>query len=217
MSNLATFMNDIAGIIVGLVLTLFIFSYLLGDNPLYRLAVHILVGVSAAFAAIIVIRQVLLPIFNEIRTNPTSPGNILWLIPLLFALLLLLKRLPRVAWLGNSTIALLVGVGAAIGLVGAVSGTLLPQVTAVTRDTPTQALMIAILTVATLFTFQFTTFQRQAITWQQPLWQRLISLIGKTVLTITFGVLFASLLNTSFTLLTDRLNLIITEIAQLLP
>ena len=33
---------------VGAVLTLMIFSYLLGDNPVFRLALHIFIGVSAA-------------------------------------------------------------------------------------------------------------------------------------------------------------------------
>ena len=32
---------------VSLVLTLMVFSYLLGDNVLYRLAIHVLVGVAA--------------------------------------------------------------------------------------------------------------------------------------------------------------------------
>ena len=32
------------GVALGFVLTLMIYSYLLGDNPLYRLAVHVMVG-----------------------------------------------------------------------------------------------------------------------------------------------------------------------------
>ena len=42
-------------------LTLFIFSYLIGDNPLFRIAVYIFVGVSAGYVAAVACRQVLWP------------------------------------------------------------------------------------------------------------------------------------------------------------
>ena len=45
-------MNEFIGLIVGFILTLLVFSYLLGDNPLYRIAIHLLVGTSAAYAAV---------------------------------------------------------------------------------------------------------------------------------------------------------------------
>jgi hypothetical protein len=41
-----TSLLDTVGTIVAIVLTLFVFSYLLGDNILYRLAEHIFVGVA---------------------------------------------------------------------------------------------------------------------------------------------------------------------------
>lgn len=208
-------MSSLAGLAIGLILTLFIFSYLLGDNPLYRLAVHILVGVSAAFAAVIVMQQVLGPILAQIRANPTDPKNALWLIPLLFALLLVLKQLPATAWLGNSSLALMVGVGAAVALVGAVTGTFWPQVTAVSGSNALQKIIIALFTISVLLSFQFTAIRRPA-TWQPPAWQRAIAITGKVVLTITFGVLFANVLGTSITLLTDRINSIFTGILQLL-
>ena len=53
-------MTDLAGLIVGILLTLFIYSYLIGDNPLYRISVHLLVGVSAAYAVVVVVQQLLL-------------------------------------------------------------------------------------------------------------------------------------------------------------
>ena len=47
--------------IVAFLFTLFIFSYLIGDNPLFRLAVYIFVGVSAGYVAAVAYRQVLWP------------------------------------------------------------------------------------------------------------------------------------------------------------
>ena len=39
---------------VGLILTLMIFSYLIGDNPLFRIAVYLFIGVSSGYAATVV-------------------------------------------------------------------------------------------------------------------------------------------------------------------
>ena len=41
-------MNESIGLILGFILTLCVYSYVLGDNPLFRVASHLLVGVSAA-------------------------------------------------------------------------------------------------------------------------------------------------------------------------
>ena len=49
------------GVALGLALTLMVYSYLLGDNPLYRLAVHLLVGVGMGYASVVIIFRVLYP------------------------------------------------------------------------------------------------------------------------------------------------------------
>lgn len=208
-------MSELFGLFIGLLLTLFIYSYVVGDNPLYRLAVHILVGVSAAYAAVVTVQQVLLPVMTQIRQNPTDQASLLWVIPLFFVLFLLLKRVPSLTWLGNSAVALLIGVGAATALVGALAGTLWPQITAVsTTDTPRfQSLIIAVLTILTLFTFQFTGKTENG-QWKRPFWQQSAAQIGRAILTITFGALFAALINTSLILLSSRLDFYINRLLQ---
>lgn len=210
-------MTDLAGLIIGILLTLFIYSYLLGDNPLYRVSVHLLVGVSAAYAVVVVVRQLLLPIWQQVQANPTGPDSLFWLVPILFALMLLARRLPSVSWLGNTTLALLVGVGAAVALLGSLTGTLWPQIVNVQPATPLQGIVIAILTVCTLLAFQFTVLRpRSSGLWQPAIWQRSVTAVGRIVLTITFGALFASLISTGLILLAERLNFFLTELAQLI-
>jgi hypothetical protein len=196
---------DLIGLIVGLVLTLFIYSYILGDNPLYRLAVHVLVGVSAAYAAVVVTRQVILPVLARLREDPTNVAN-LWLAPVLFLILLFVTK----RWTGNGAVAYLIGIGAAVALVGAVRGTLLPQITAVPRtpDFPGNSLVTAVLTICTLLTFQFT----RQINGREPRWRHFLNGVGRVVLTITFAALFAAALNTSLLLLADRLNFLLRDI-----
>jgi hypothetical protein len=208
-------MTDLVGLIIGLLLTLFIYSYLIGDNPLYRVSVHLLVGVSAAYAVVVVVRQLLLPIWQQVQANPASPDSVIWLVPILFALMLLARRLPSVSWLGNTSLALLIGVGAAVALLGGLTGTLWPQIVGVQPATPLQGIVVALLTICTLLAFQFTALRpRSSGLWQPAMWQRGVTAVGRIVLTITFGALFAALMSTGLILLAERLNFFLTELVQ---
>ena len=106
-------MIELIGVVIGIVLTLFIFSYLLGDNPLYKIAVHILVGVSAAYAGLVVFQRVLVPIYVEIQTDINDVNSLVWYVPLFISFLLLLQRLPSIAWLSKIAVAFMIGIGAA--------------------------------------------------------------------------------------------------------
>lgn len=206
-------MGEMIGLLIGLILTLLIYSYVVGDNPLYRIAIHLLVGVSAAYAAVVVTRQVVLPVLQQFVQNPAAPDNFLWLFPLFLGALLLLKWLPTVGWLGNSTIAVLIGVGAAVALVGAVTGTLWPQITAVDGALfPGQGLVVAVLAVCTLLVFQFSGRRDGSGRWRRAGWQQGLAVVGRVVMTVTFGVLFASVLNTSLVLLASRIGYYLTEL-----
>ncbi len=200
---------DIIGIGIGLVATIFIYSYLLGDNVLYRLAVHLLVGVSAGFAAVIAIRQVLWPVLNQLVNNPDDPASLLWLVPLVLAFLLLFKAISRLAWVGNTSMAVLIGVGAAVALVGAITGTLWPQIAAASQPSTLGAIgavVTALLTICTLLAFQFTSRKPD----NPPVWQQGIRQVGQFVLTVTFGALFAGVLSTSLALLTYQIGQFLT-------
>ena len=209
-------MTESAGLIIGILFTLFIYSYLIGDNPLYRISVHLLVGVSAAYAVVVVVRQLLVPIWQQVQANPTSSDSVIWLVPILFVLMLLARRLPSVSWLGNTSLALLVGVGAAVALLGSLTGTLWPQIVNVQPTSPMQGVTVAFLTVCTLLAFQFTALRpRSSGMWQPTVLQRSVTAVGRIVLTITFGALFATLVSTGLILLAERLNFFLNELVQL--
>jgi len=52
---------EIISALLGLILTLMIFSYLIGDNPLFRIAIYLFIGVSSGYAATVVWHYVLVP------------------------------------------------------------------------------------------------------------------------------------------------------------
>jgi hypothetical protein len=207
-------MNEFATIVIGFILTLFIYSYLAGDNPLYRLAVHLLVGVSAAYAAVVAVRELFLPLAQRLVADPVASDSLLWIVPLFFALLLLLSWLRPVAWLADSSVGALVGVGAAVALVGTISGTLLPQVFVVESNI-LLAVAIAVLTVLALLYFQFTGKAGVDGAYTAAGAQRLIDVGGRLVLTIALAALFAGLLATSLALLVERVSFFAAWIVEL--
>ncbi len=120
--------------LIGVILTLLVFSYLLGDNALYRLAEHLFVGVAVGYAVVIAFHNVLAPkLFSPLvrAVEEANWGQItLLLIALTFGLLLLLKPIKSLSWLGNLSVGLMLGVGAALAIGGALLGTLWPQIDA---------------------------------------------------------------------------------------
>jgi hypothetical protein len=123
---------EIVGLVIGTVLTLAIFSYLLGDNVLYRWALALLVGAGVGYALGIALRFLVFDWIAE-ALNANDPAvSLTYAVPLLLGGLLLFKGFGRsnIAVLGNIPLAFLVGVGAAAAVSGALTGTLIPQVRA---------------------------------------------------------------------------------------
>lgn len=203
-------------VIIGFLLTLAVYSYLWGDNPLYRAAVHLLVGVSTAYASLLALRLAILPSLRTLVTG--QKVDLLWLIPVVLGALLLLKVTPQSGGFGNGAVWLMVAVGSAVALIGAVSGTLVPQVSTVQRTIA--GVTSALLTMTVLYHFQMTRVKRsgQDQPWTRvPAWQRAIQNIGRGVLMLTLGAVFAGTLTTSLMLFVGHLNTMITDLGTLIP
>ena len=54
-----TSLLDLAGTLVAAILTLFVFSYLLGDNVLYRFTEHLFVGAAVGYATVVAFHAVI--------------------------------------------------------------------------------------------------------------------------------------------------------------
>ena len=207
---------------IGLILSLLIFSYLIGDNPLFRSAVYIFIGTSSGYAAVIVWYDVLLPKLSVLRADNPSQFA-LGLIPFLFGATLLAKPFPRIAWLGSFAMALLVGVGAATALSGAVIGTLIPQSKASTDAfvSPTflqlvEGVVMLAGTVLTLIYFQFTAQRAADGTVKRNAILEILAWGGRVFIAITFGVLFAGVYMAALTAMLERLSSMINFVKPLL-
>jgi hypothetical protein len=209
-------MPEITGLALGAVLTLLIFSYLLGDNPLYRLALHLFVGALVGYSVGIVLRDVLVSmVLVQLLTNPLGV-----VVPLVLGILLLFKGFPRQAYMGNFSVAYLVGVGAAVALSGALLGTLVPQIGATGRALSLASvasfraglldgLLIVVGTVCTLMVFAFTAQKQRGLAgvWAQIV--RLAAGVGRVFLVVAFGVAFAGAVTASLSIFIGRIEYLI--------
>lgn len=196
---------ELVGLLIGSLLTIFVYSYVVRDNLMYRLAVHVLVGVSAGFAGVIAIRDVILPVIRSATSTETGLAFLIWLVPLILGITLLLKLIPRFSWIGNSSMAVLIAVGSAVGLVGAIIGTLIPQITA-SYENGLRTLVVAGLTICALAYFHFTGRIESDGQVAMPAWYQYIGVTGRFVITITLAGIFAGLFSTSLVLLGERLD-----------
>lgn len=234
--------QEVIGIALGFVLTLMIYSYLLGDNPVYRIAVHVLVGVGVGYAAAVLIYSVLIPqLISPLLQLSTGGGvelseQLQLLVVTALAVFLLLKLSPRTATLGNIAMAFVMGVGGAVAVGGAALGTLLPQINAaalslipgdqggVFPGMGVMANLLAVLimltgTITTLLYFHFGASPSGEDDVEQPRWLKIPAQIGQVFLMVAFGSLYAGGIISSLSILTERVQFLLwvpQEIIRLL-
>jgi hypothetical protein len=152
------------------------------------------------------------------------------LIPLILCVSLLAKLSPRISWIGNFAMALLVGVGAAAAVGGAVLGTLIPQARASMEaldlssapSAPEAFLKLiegVVMLVGTVFTlgyFQFTAGRAADGAPKRNIFFEGVAWIGRIFIAITFGVLFAGVYMAALTAMIERLTSLINFIRQLI-
>lgn len=229
------FSPDLISGVLSFLFTLLIFSYLLGDNPLFRIAVYIFVGVSSGYIAAVVWWQVILPrLFNPLVTAMLSGSiaeKIFMLVPLLGAVLIFMKVSPRLAGMGRIAMAFLVGVGAAVTIAGALTGTLIPQVlgtinafdmvaaTAHNINSFEAVFSGAFILAGTIFTliyFHFGARPKADGSMRRLGLIEISAWVGSIFIGITLGVVFAGVYAAALTALIERIASLINFIGKFL-
>ncbi len=205
----------ILGTALALILTLMIYSYLIGDNVIFRLAEHILVGVSVGWATLQVVFNLIIPAVDRIREGGGAGQVVAYTVPLLLGVIILFRPLRAARPITNLVMALVIGTVSALALAGAVAGTLLPQMGAtmlpLTRGGLTDIIGAVVLvagTILALWYFQFTTrksAQVQADSASAGAVSRTGRLLGRWTIMLAFGAVFASVFLTYFAALVDRI------------
>jgi hypothetical protein len=115
----------IVGAWVATGLTLLIFTFLYKDNPLFKLAEHLYVGVSVGYLIVktydtVIMHLIIKPIMDN--------GEISLLIPVAIGMLMLTRYVPKAAWMSRYAFAFIVGMGAGLAIPRTISSFILKQI-----------------------------------------------------------------------------------------
>jgi hypothetical protein len=235
--------------IIAPLLTLMVLSYIFaGDNPAYRFATYIFIGVAAGYAGAIAYHNVLKPSLIDPLVAAgilgiTDPEIIITvLLPLLLVAMLLLKLSPTTARFGTLPLALMVGVGAAVVVGGAITGTLIPQslasmeslnptqVSPLTGETGAERLINVIIlligTITTLLFFRFTVSRSKTGEEERPMTSiagitvpgplGALRSVGKGFIAIAFGAVYAGAFAAVIVVLAERVQYLVDVVFALI-
>jgi hypothetical protein len=209
--------------IFSLFLTVSILLYLFfGDNALFRLVTYLFIGVVAGYVTVLVLFNVLLPRLGTLIFSGDPMSIAIGVILLALGILLLLKLSPRLSRFGTVPMAILVGVGAAVVIGGAIFVTIFGQIgyTLNLFDVNKGGNLLAgiymiVGVVSTLAYFQFNTKSRAGTpvvddeaTAPRATTLEVLAKIGQVFIGITLGAMFAGVYTAAITTLVERLSFI---------
>lgn len=214
-------MEAIVGGGIATLLSLMVLSRAIADNPFYRLAQYMLVGVALGYSAAVLVNQTLIPPVTQAIAGTASlmTLSVLSVSSVLLALLATRFGRQRLSYLANIPLAILFGIGATIALVGAVQGTLVPQLLDTiaarrfqTTDPAALAGTITLVLAVTVTLLSFTYTQRGEVP-SRPV--ALVRRLGRGLILVAFGVFLASAVTTYITALVTQLQAIADWFTQL--
>jgi hypothetical protein len=110
---------------VGTFLTFCIFSFLYKDNPLYKFAEHLFVGVSVGYSISMSYHNVLYP---NLIVPLFKHGQLLNIIPLLFGLCYFARFIPQVSWLIRLPMGFVLGFGSGAAIPATLQASVIKQI-----------------------------------------------------------------------------------------
>ena len=183
-------------------LTLAIFSFLYKDNPLFKIAENLYVGVGMGYYVSLYFFQVWMPLVWE----PLKAGNYIVIIPSIMGLLLLSQLTPKLSWLSRYTLTFTIGYSCGLAIPMTINTDMLTQILGTVKPFATIGsvsgmaifnmifILLAVLCVLTYFFFSVES--KGAV--------KKISNVGIYVLMAYFGAAFGNTVMARFSLLYGR-------------
>lgn len=221
-------------------LTLAVFSFLAGDNPAYKLAEAIFVGVSAGYMMVAAFWDELVPnLFGNLFPQTTWQWGIahlgveaeklpetdwLYLIPLAMSVMMLWQLAPRGNWIARWPLAFFIGATAGVRLytnfeadfLNQIGQTILPLVVLVYDDAGRESLNWARTISYSLGNITIVVGVVASLTYfyfsaEHKGFVRRVTRVGILVLMITFGGTFAYTVMGRIALLTERFEFLFID------
>jgi hypothetical protein len=194
------------GIIIAALLTLCIFSFLYRDNPFYRFAEHLLVGISVGYVLVIALNTTVLPklinpVFRDVRFDYIIPG--------ILGLFMLLRFYPKYAWLSRISIALIIGAGAGVAIPATIQAKIFAQMQDTMSSMASIDGIIVFLGIATTLAYFFFSKEHRG-------WFGATAKAGTWFLMIFFGATFGYTVMSRISLLIGRMQFLLGDFLHLI-
>ena len=194
------------GTIIAVFLTLCIFSFLYRDNPFYKFAEHLLVGISVGYVLVIALNTTLMP---KLVIPVFKQGEFVYIIPGILGLFMLLRFFPRYAWLSRISIALIIGAGAGVAIPATIQAKLFSQMQASMNSFASIDGIIIFLGIATTLAYFFFSKEHKG-------WFGATAKVGTWFLMIFFGATFGYTVMSRISLLIGRMQFLLGDFLHII-
>lgn len=204
-------MEALFGAWVATGLTLFMFSFLYKDNPLYKFGEHLFVGISMGYTLVLVYYKTIeKDLLAPIRQG--QEGAWVLVIPALLGLFIVARLIPSLGWLSRIAFAFIVGFGSGTQIPRIISSYILQQIQGTIKPVglwgrdlslgdpghPLNAVLILVGVIAVLSYFFFSIEHRGPV--------KVAARVGIYFLMVSFGAAFGYTVMARMSLLIGRFN-----------
>ena len=193
-------------------LTLAIFSSLWRDNPLYRFAEHLFVGVSSGYFLVLMWKTVVRPNLVDRLADDALPPFERWslLVPAALGLCLMARAVPALAPLSRMTSAFIVGFVVGTNVPQQFRTQVIDQIVSTIRDRPlvsVENFVFVAGVVSVLIYFVFTVPKGVAA----RVWSSRTGALGRCFLMVAFGATFGNTVMARVSILIGRVQFLLED------
>jgi hypothetical protein len=210
-------MMETLGIWIGAFGTLAIISFLYRENPVFRTAEHLFIGLAAGIGIFYGFETIKTNAWNPLF-NPAAGDARQWfmIVPLILGVLLYSRFTTNFKWVSRIPLGFIVGVGSALAIRGVIGASFMSQILATMRlplwgtmvKFSFDSLLFVLGVLGTLIYFYFSREQTGPLKYGAS--------VGKWVMMIAFGAAFGNTVMARMSLLVGRIYFLMSEWLQLL-
>ncbi len=189
------------GVWIAALLTLCILSFLYKDNPFYKFAEHLFVGVSAGYVVALTYHNTLIP---NLFVPLLKQGDYILIIPLILGIMMLLRLFPKVGWISRWPLAFIVGVTAGFWLITYLQSNGLVQIRETLRPFNSLGNIVIAIGVLTGLTYFFFSKEHKGVFGKT-------AKVGIWFLMVTFGASFGYTVMARISLLIGRMHFLLSD------
>jgi len=203
------------GILISALLTLAIYSFLYKDNPFYKLAEHIFVGVSTGYLLVVALSDALMRDLVAPLTMDLV-GSFFIILPGIFGCLMFTRLIGKISWLSKVSLAIFIGVTSGYSIPNYIQGDLIKQTEATIIPIYSQgqslwttfSILVLLVGVLTVLVYFFFSVKHEGVVGY-------ISRLGTWYLMIFFGAAFGYTVMGRVSLLIGRMRFLLIDWLQI--